>query len=120
MRLSILGTVLCLTCVGCATTGVAQYQAPDGTATKTVKCNTDSAKCFAAASQSCPGDGTYRVIGSASRAGGLLADLMPGPVTWYYMTYICGPSDGRMPDFAFTGQQYVPPPAPIKVELIRK
>jgi hypothetical protein len=101
---------------GCAATSVSQFQAPDGTAIKTVKCNSDSSKCFAAATQSCPGNGTYRVISSASRAGGIAADLLPGPVTWYYMTYACGPSDGNMPDFKFTGQQYIPPPAPIVVK----
>lgn len=100
----------------CATTSVNQYQAPDGTAIKTVKCSSDAAKCFAAASQSCPGEGTYRVISSASRAGGLAADLIPGPVTWYYMTYACGPSDGKMPEFAFKGQPYVPPPAPVMLQ----
>lgn len=100
----------------CATTNVSQYQAPDGTAIKTVKCSSDPAKCFAAATQSCAGDGRYRVISSASRAGGLAADLIPGPVTWFYMTYACGPSDGKMPEFAFTGQQYVPPPAPVIVK----
>jgi hypothetical protein len=98
---------------GCATTNVTQFQAPDGTAVKTVKCSSDATKCFNAASQSCPDEGTYKVISSASRAGGLAADILPGPVTWYYMTYVCGPSDGVMPEFKFTGQQYVPPPAPV-------
>lgn len=110
-------TVLLLAVVtGCGTQTVKQYKAPDGTAIKAVKCTTDSAKCFALASQSCPNGGTYRVISSDSHAGGLLADLFPGPVTWYSMTYSCGPSDGRMPDFSFAGQQYVPPPAPIVVK----
>ena len=27
-------------------------------------------------------------------------------------TYNCGPSDGRLPSFAFRGQQYSPPPIP--------
>ena len=98
---------------GCATTSVTQFQAPDGTSVKTVKCSSDATKCFSAASQSCSGKGTYKVVSSASRSGGLAADILPGPVTWYYMTYICGLSDGAMPEFKFTGQQYVPPPAPI-------
>lgn len=93
----------------CATSSVTQIRAPDGTAVLTVKCSADATKCFAAATESCPAPGTYRVLTSASRAGGIAADLMPGPVTWYYMTYVCGPSDGRMPDFAFQGQAYVPP-----------
>jgi hypothetical protein len=48
-----------------------------------------------------------------------MADVLPGPVTWYGMTYACGPSDGRMPDFKFVGQQYVPPsppPSPIVIK----
>lgn len=100
---------------GCATTNVTQFQAPDGTSVKTVKCSSDATKCFSAASQSCREGGTYQVVSSASRAGGLAADILPGPVTWYYMTYVCGPSDGVMPEFNFTGQQYVPPPAPIVI-----
>jgi len=102
--------------VACATTDVSQFQAPDGTSTKTVKCTSDPTKCFAAATENCPPKGTYQVIGSASRAGGLAADVIPGPVTWYYMTFVCGPSDGSMPEFKFTGQQYVPPPPPVVVK----
>jgi hypothetical protein len=97
----------------CATSSVSEFQAPDGTIVKSVKCSSDRAKCFASASQSCPNGGTYRVLTSQSNAGGLVADLIPGPVTWYAMTYACGPSDGRMPDFKFVGQQYTPPPPPV-------
>lgn len=98
---------------GCATTSVTQFQAPDGTTIKTVKCTTNPTECFVAATQSCPANGTYRVVSSASRAGGIAADLIPGPVTWYYMTYACGPSDGRLPEFRFVGQQYATPPTPV-------
>jgi hypothetical protein len=28
---------------------------------------------------------------------------MSGPVTWYSVTYQCGPSDGKMPTFTFRG-----------------
>ncbi len=93
---------------GCAS-APAEFQAPDGTKLKMVKCSSDKQECFVAASQSCAAGGTYRVISSESHAGGLLADVMPGPVTWYGMTYACGPSDGKMPDFKFQGQQYVAP-----------
>jgi hypothetical protein len=57
------------------------------------------------ASQSC-GGGPYQVLDSDSHSGGLVADLMPGPVTWYAMTYRCGQSDGKMPTFAFRGQTF--------------
>ena len=105
---------------GCATTSVSQFRAPDGTAINTVKCASDPAKCFAVAGQSCPGNGTYRVVSSDSHAGGLVADVLPGPVTWYAMTYACGPSDGRMPDFKFVGQQYTPPPPPPNPIVIKQ
>lgn len=49
------------------------------------------------------------MLDSESHAGGLVADVLPGPVTWYGMTFACGPSDGRMPSFAFRGQTYRPP-----------
>jgi hypothetical protein len=32
-----------------------------------------------------------------------------GPVTWYAMSYACGPSDGRLPAFRFRGARYKPP-----------
>jgi len=108
--------LLCAVLAGCATNGVSEYRGPDGSAIKTTKCASDPAKCFATASQSCPGVGTYRVLSSESHAGGLLADILPGPVTWYSMTYTCGPSDGRMPDFKFGGQPYTPPAPPVVVK----
>lgn len=106
------GVVLCVlvsaALVGCATTAVSEFSAPDGTKAKSVKCNSDPQKCFSAATASCS-EGTYRVISSESHAGGILADIIPGPVTWYGMAYVCGQSDGRMPDFKFQGAQYVAP-----------
>ena len=104
---------------GCASTSVSEFRAPDGSVAKSVKCTSDAAKCFAAASKSCLGEGTYRVVSSDSHAGGLLADVLPGPVTWYAMNFVCGASDGKMPEFKFVGQQYVPPsppPSPIVVK----
>lgn len=98
---------------GCGTLAVSEYQAPDGSRIKTAKCTSEPQRCFTSASQSCPDGGSYRVISSESHAGGLLADIFPGPVTWYGMTYSCGSPDGKMPDFKFQGQQYRPPqPAP--------
>ena len=115
-NMRILSTIIPLVLVaGCATSTVKEYHAPDGTAIKSVKCTSDHTKCFALASQSCPNEGTYRVMSSESHAGGLLADIIPGPVTWYSMTYACGASDGQMPDFKFAGQTYTPPPQPSTV-----
>lgn len=89
----------------CATTSVKEHSSPSGMAIKTVKCNADSSKCLAAASKSCS-DGSYQVYSSESHAGGTVADIFPGPVTWYSMNYICGRSDGRIPEFKWTGPTY--------------
>lgn len=114
ITMRIFPSILALALVaGCATGTVKEFQAPDGTVIKTVKCTSDSTKCFALASQSCTNGGVYRVLSSESHAGGLAADLIPGPITWYAMTYACGASDGKMPEFKFTGQQYAPPSNPI-------
>lgn len=101
---------------GCATASVKEYQAPDGTSIKTVKCTSDSSKCFDLASRGCSSDGSYRVISSESHAGGLAADWIPGPVTWYSMTFACGQSDGKMPEFKFVGEHYTPPAAPVTIQ----
>ncbi len=50
--------------------------------------------------------GSYQVIGSESHSGGLLADALPGPVTWYSLYYQCGPSDGAIPEFPFHGPTF--------------
>jgi hypothetical protein len=52
-------------------------------------------------------------LDSHSKAGGLIADLLPGPITWYYMSYQCGKSDGKMPTFGFRGQSFQPPPVVV-------
>ncbi len=96
----------------CASTGIEEVRAPDGSTIKSVKCLSDSNKCMAAASESCTG-GTYQVLDSSSNAGGALADLLPGPFTWYRMQYACGSGDGKMPTFAFRGSSYVPPPVVV-------
>jgi hypothetical protein len=92
---------------GCASPVVTELKAPDGTSLRNVKCNIDSQKCFVLASESCKHtNGVYKVVASHSNAGGTIADAMPGPVTWYNMTYACGPTDGKMPDFPFRGERF--------------
>lgn len=108
---------------GCASTSVSEFKSPDGMAIKKVKCTSDPTKCFAMASDSCSKEGTYRVISSQSNAGGFAADIIPGPITWYAMNFACGPSDGKMPDFKFVGQQYIPPlppPPPAQPIVIQR
>ncbi|RLK07428.1 hypothetical protein [Ruegeria conchae] len=86
---------------------VKAISSPSGVTFNQVKCKTNSAKCMKKAGQHCKG--SYQVIDSDSHAGGLLADIMPGPVTWYQLTFLCGKSDGRMPTFAFRGPDVVNP-----------
>ena len=92
---------------GC-TTSVSELSAPDGSSINTVKCNHNSMKCLKEASESCS-RAPYQVLTSESHAGGLVADWLAGPVTWYTMSYKCGTSDGTLPTFPFNGQQYVTP-----------
>src|SRR5215467_15069393 len=59
------------------------------------KCSQSPAGCYEQATRDCRG-GSYQILESESHSGGLLADILPGPVTWYTMTYVCGPSDGKI------------------------
>ncbi len=42
--------------------------------------------CYEQATRDCRG-GSYQILDSESHAGGLLIDILPGPVTWYGMSY---------------------------------
>ena len=86
------------------------FVGPSGSQVHSAKCNASPQGCYREASKTC--QGSYQVLDSESHAGGLLADILPGPVTWYGMTYSCGPSDGRLPSFAFKRQQYSPSAVP--------
>ena len=98
---------------GCVDPTVKDFKTPSGITANKVKCNVDVNKCFQAATDSCDG-GAYQVLSSESHAGGMLADWLPGPVTWYSMTYVCGESDGKMPAFGFQGQEYHAPPVVVQ------
>lgn len=103
---------LLVSLVGCASSSINEFRGPDGSVVKSVKCTSDPQKCFTTASQSCS-NGPYRVVSSESHAGGVFADLIPGPVTWYGMSYSCGPSDGKMPEFKFQGERDTPLVMPV-------
>ena len=85
---------------GCAST-TTSFIGPSGAPTHLAKCNVSPQGCYQEATKICRGP--YQVLDSESHAGGVAADVLPGPVTWYGMTYSCGPSDGRLPAFAFKG-----------------
>ena len=86
---------------------VEQFPSPSGVTVSFVKCGGKSSKCMKKAAAFCKG--SYQVIGSESHAGGLIADILPGPVPWYSITFLCGKSDGAMPQFPFVGPRFVMP-----------
>ena len=94
---------------------------PSGKELHTTKCNQSAQSCMEAAAKTCKGP--YQVIDSYSKAGGLVADVIPGPVTWYYMSYQCGPTDGNLPTFPFRGPDHVQPqvfvPQPQQTQVRR-
>jgi hypothetical protein len=96
--------VICVAAVSlsaCDLTSGNSFASPSGAVVNRAKCSQSSDFCFKAAAATC--GGPYQVIESESHPGGVLADQIPGPVTWFTMTYQCGPSDGKMPTFAFRG-----------------
>lgn len=66
----------------------------------TAKCKSDVADCVAHANETC--NGRHTELRRESHAGGLLADAIPGPVTWYTLTFRCG---GSGDDSAAEAQQ---------------
>lgn len=64
---------------GCAAglSGVAH--GPSGKAVYIAKCNTNKAVCMETAYRTC--QGAYSILAGESHAGGLVADVLPGPVT---------------------------------------
>ena len=92
--------------------GIASFVGPSGKPAYEVKCSRAPVDCYQKANKACKGP--YQILDSESHAGGLLADVLPGPVTWYRMTFSCGPSDGRLPTFAFRGPRPSIPVAPMR------
>lgn len=95
---------------GCASSNAsnASFGDPSGGLAQQAKCSQSPTGCYNEASKTCHG-GPYQILDSESHAGGLVADVIPGPVTWYVMTYRCGPSDRKLATLPFRGQPYVPP-----------
>jgi hypothetical protein len=58
---------------------VKSYTGPTGEKVSTVRCTRETSPCFEKASEACNGK-SYRVTNSYRNAGGLFADVLPGPV----------------------------------------
>ncbi len=72
-----------------------------GTDAYKVKCTNTPESCLEDAYKQCNGR-TFTTIYSDSHAGGILADYIPGPTTWYALTFKCG-GPGTKPNFAWRG-----------------
>lgn len=90
---------------------VKSYTGPTGETVSTVRCTKETSSCFEKASEVCNAK-SYRVIDSYRNAGGLVADVLPGPVTWFTMSIVCGPSDGLIPSFPLRGSEPAMPAMP--------
>jgi hypothetical protein len=82
-------------------------QGPDGRAIHQTSCQGSNTDCYQEARQTCRGN--YQILDSYSKSGGIFADAIPGPVTWYHVTYACGASDGRIARFPKQGGDYYGP-----------
>lgn len=67
-----------------------------------VRCKSNPDVCLQKAVKVCD-ESEYKVVNSWSNAGGLFADLIPGPYTWYHMEIVCGLTDDQQPAFEFRG-----------------
>ena len=106
------GALIAAVLSGCAEPEVTTVRGPSGTEISTARCTRTSDQCMAKAAEVCAG-GPYQVVESYRNSGGVAADILPGPVTWYTLRFQCGPSDGQMPTFPLRGPQPEMPPAMI-------
>jgi hypothetical protein len=93
--------------IGAAYAETDSAQGPDGRQIHQTTCQGSSSDCYKEARATCRGN--YQVLDSQSKSGGIFADAMPGPIQWYYMTYACGSSDGRIAKFPHQGGDYYGP-----------
>ncbi|WP_065204209.1 hypothetical protein [Shewanella woodyi] len=111
MKIKIIAIQVTLAAIltGCAAGPTAKsFRGPTGEVVSDVRCTRDTSACFEKAAEVCS-NSTYRVTTSYRNAGGLWADVFPGPVTWYTMSIVCGLPDGLMPTFPQRGQEAAMP-----------
>ena len=108
MRLAFLVfAILIWIMIGAAYAETDSAQGPDGRQLHQTSCQGSSSDCYKEARATCRGN--YQVLDSHSKSGGIFADAMPGPIQWYYVTYACGASDGRIAKFPHQGGNYYGP-----------
>ena len=80
-------SILLLLVVGCASTGDSAFVGPEGESIYFTKCNVSQEGCLKEIAEHCPSG--YNTINTETHMGGILADLIPGPVRWWSITYSC-------------------------------
>lgn len=109
MRAFLFLVALLLAPVAALADNIEQIDTPSGVTVDYVKCKRSPNKCMNEAADYCKG--SYQVIGSESHSGMLFTDTFAGAVTWYSMTFLCGVSDGQLPDFPY--QKKAEPPSTV-------
>ncbi|MBP9951049.1 MAG: hypothetical protein V9G14_10905 [Cypionkella sp.] len=94
---------------------IEHIDAPSGITVDYVKCSRNPNRCMKEVAKYC--GGSYQVIDSESHSGTLVSDIFAGGVTWYSMTFLCGISDGRLPDFPYRGPNAARPSAVIPPQI---
>lgn len=83
---------MCVVLSGCAENS-ANLATSSGATVQTARCKHNQTACFQQASAACPSG--YTVHDSYRNMGGLIADIFPGPVTWFTIAYTCERSSSQ-------------------------
>ena len=73
--------------VGCVSSSGSAFVSPEGESIYYTKCNVSEEGCLKDIAENCPSG--YNTINTETHMGGILADLIPGPVRWWSITYSC-------------------------------
>ena len=87
MRLAIIGAIGMLMLSGCVSASGHAINLPNGKIGVRTTCHPDVAECYEEAGKICTNG--YDLVSQSVHMGGTLADLMPGPVTWYNVLVEC-------------------------------
>jgi hypothetical protein len=80
--------VVACTATACAGASSHAIVGPDGRTSYRIKCHPDIDDCWEEAGDRC-GSAGYEVNDKNMHMGGTVADLIPGPVTWYVVLVTC-------------------------------
>jgi hypothetical protein len=73
---------------GCVSSSSRAIVGPDGSIAYRLTCHPDIAECWEEAGNRC-GPSGYHVVDKSVHMGGIIVDLLPGPVPWYNVMVSC-------------------------------